>query len=193
MPSSEPASIDDTEEREWLLAAQKGDQEAFAHIVMKYHRLIVHVAYRLSGDLSLADDVAQDTFLKAWQKLPSFKPEGSTSLRAWLCRIAHNRTVDLMRRSRPDAELDPTLASAVDNPLQSVLRAELAAEVQAAIRRLPEVSRTALVLREYGGLSYAEIAAALDIPLGTVMSRLYNARKRLAQDLRHHLPEGTAP
>ncbi|MCP4166791.1 MAG: sigma-70 family RNA polymerase sigma factor [Chloroflexi bacterium] len=171
------------EEQHLLSEAQKGDKTAFGLIVETYHRLVVSVAFRICGDVQIAEDVAQDTFMKAWQQLPNFQPERSTSFRAWLCRIAHNRSIDLLRQNRPETELDPRLPAQITRPDRQVERDETATEVQAAILRLPETSRTALILREYEGLSYAEIADTLEIPIGTVMSRLYNARKRLTKEL----------
>ncbi len=171
-----------TEENRWLLAAQRGDKEAFGRIVAKYHRLVISVTYRLCNDAELADDVAQDTFLKAWQRLPDFHPKRDGSLRAWLCRIAHNRTIDLLRQAKPQSTLEAYDGVDEQGPLQQLVARETVTDVQTAIQRLPESSRTALVLREYEGLSYAEIATVLDIPTGTVMSRLYHAR-RLAKEL----------
>lgn len=166
-----------------LQAAQKGDMSAFGELVERYHRLVVHVAYRICSDADLADDVAQDTFLQAWQRLAEFQPQRNTSLQAWLCRIAHNRTVDILRQSRPQAELGSWLPARTPLPDTLAEQNETAIEIQAAIMLLPEKSRTALILREYEDLSYAEIAEVLEIPIGTVMSRLYNARKRLVEEL----------
>ncbi len=170
-------------EQHLLSAAQKGDKTAYGLIVETYHRLVISVAFRICGDTHLAEDIAQDTFMKAWQQLPNFQAERSTSFRAWLCRIAHNRSIDLLRQNRPETELDPHLPAQTTRPDRQVERDETATEVQAAILRLPETSRTALILREYEGLSYAEIADTLEIPIGTVMSRLYHARKRLTKEL----------
>ncbi len=172
-----------TEENRWLLAAQRGDKEAFGKIVARYHRLVISVTYRLCNDAELADDVAQDTFLRAWQRLPDFRPERDTSLRAWICRIAHNRTIDLLRQMKPQSPLEDYDEVDEQDPLQQIIVDETVSDVQTAIHQLPESSRTALVLREFEGLSYAEIATVLDIPTGTVMSRLYYARRRLAQEL----------
>lgn len=173
----------------WLAAAQRGDKRAFGRIVEHYYRLVATVAYRLSGDAQLADDVAQDTFLRAWRSLPRFEPERQSSLRAWLCRIAHNRTVDAMRQRNP-AGLNGRHHDPGCGPQELARRAEVADAVQEAILRLPEHCRTALVLREYEGLSYSEIAAALDIPIGTVMSRLHSARRRLAVELQSLVEAG---
>ena len=176
-------SDNQTEENRWLQAAQRGDKEAFGRIVTKYHRLVISVTYRLCDDADLADDVAQDTFLRAWQRLPDFHPERDSSLRAWLCRIARNRTIDLLRQMKPQSTLEEYDEVDEQGPLQQLVARETVSDVQVAIQRLPETTRSALVLREYEGLSYAEIATVLNIPTGTVMSRLYHARRRLAQEL----------
>jgi RNA polymerase sigma-70 factor (ECF subfamily) len=164
-------------------AAQRGDKAAFGRLVRKYHRLVVGVAYHLTGDAATAEDVAQETFLRAWQHLPRFEPRRAVSFRAWLCRIARNRALDVIRRRREVEPLDPRRADPGPTPAAQASRAEVAAAVRAAIGRLPEASRETVVLRELEGLSYAEIAAALDVPIGTVMSRLHAARKRLALEL----------
>ena len=180
-----------------LLAAQRGDKQAFGEIVSRYHRLVISVTYRLCNDAELADDVAQDTFFKAWQHLPDFHPQRDGSLRAWLCRIAYNRTIDLLRQAKPQSALENYDEVDEQEPLQQLVAqetaAEVAAAVQAAIQQLPEASRAALVLREYEELSYAEIATVLDIPIGTVMSRLYHARRRLAKELAPTLSAGLEP
>lgn len=178
-----PDSDNLIEENRWIQAAQRGDKEAFGRIVSKYHRLVFSVTYRLCNDAELADDVAQDTFLRAWQRLPDFHPERDSSLRAWLCRIARNRTIDLLRQTKPQSTLEAYDEVDEQGPLQQLVAKETVSDVRAAIQRLPESSRTALILREYEGLSYAEIASVLDIPTGTVMSRLYYARRRLAKEL----------
>ena len=159
-----------------------GDTGAFGALVLRYHKVVIAVAYRICGDGALAEDVAQDTFIRVWDRLSSFRPEGN--FRGWICRIAANLTVDVLRRRKPTAELsEGALEADTEGPEATALRNERAAAVQAALMRLPLHSRTALVLREYEGLSYREIADTLDIPLGTVKSRLNDARRRLQAEL----------
>jgi RNA polymerase sigma-70 factor (ECF subfamily) len=161
--------------------ARQGDREAFAGLVRSHYPGLVQVIYRLCGDASLAEDAAQETFLKAWQHLTSFKP--GTSLRSWLYRIGINTALDALRRGRR-APLDLEAVRAADDaagPEEALLQKERNQTVQAAILSLSEANRAILVLREYGGLSYAEIAETLDIPAGTVMSRLNYARNRLRE------------
>ncbi len=178
-----------TTETELIRRSQQGDEQAFGDLVRSYYRLVVSVAYRLCNDPDLAQDVAQETFVKAWRALPRFRPknEKSTGLRAWLCRIAVNTTVDEMRRQRPVTEVEKIPLAGGVRPADVLDRAEEIAAVRRAVARLPEHSRAALILREYEGLSYQEIAEALNIPIGTVMSRLNYARQRLREELEHYL------
>jgi RNA polymerase sigma-70 factor, ECF subfamily len=140
------------------------------------------VVYRMCGDTQLAEDAAQDAFIQAWLHLPSFHP--GTSLRNWLYRIAVNAALDVLRREpkTPFAEFESlAMPDPLAGPETALLQKERAIAVQQAILSLTEASRAVLVLREYGDLSYQEIATALDIPLGTVMSRLNYARDRLKE------------
>ncbi len=174
-----PPDGQDSEE-EWIVCAQAGDQTAYGQLVQKYQRLIVSVAYRQGLDLEAAEDVAQEAFVKAWLALPKYRPSAG-SWRAWLCRIALNLAIDVQRRERPRYALDDSLPDCGSGPAEQAEADLQARAVRRALAQLPPASRAALVLCEYEGLSYAEIAAALDIPLGTVMSRLHYARRRLRE------------
>lgn len=173
-------------EQKWLAAARKGDQQAYGYLVQHYQALVVHVAYRVCQDMDTAYDVAQETFIKAWKVLPRFQPQKQGSFRAWLCRIARNQAIDVMRKEHPTEELAPGLPYRQSDPDPEawLLRQESIHSIEQAIQQLPEAMRLVLILREIEGLSYREIAVALDIPPGTVMSRLHHARKRLAAHLR---------
>jgi RNA polymerase sigma-70 factor, ECF subfamily len=164
----------------WIIRAQAGDQAAYGQLVQQYQRLIVSVAYRQGLAVAEAEDVAQETFVKAWLALPQYRPAAG-SWRAWLCRIAINRAIDFQRRDRPRLSLDEWLPDQGRGPAEQAEAHLQAQTVRRALAQLPPASRAALVLSEYEGLSYAEIAAALDIPLGTVMSRLHYARRRLRE------------
>lgn len=136
----------------------------------------------MCGDAGAADDAAQETFIRAWTNLSAFRP--GTSLRNWLYRIAVNAALDSLRREPQVAfaGLDTlAIAEPLAGPEELYLQKERALMVQHAILSLAETSRAILVLREYGGLSYQEISTTLDIPLGTVMSRLNYARDRLKE------------
>jgi RNA polymerase sigma-70 factor (ECF subfamily) len=169
-------------DRELIAASKDGDRGAFGTLVLRYRRLVLSVAYRVCGDEGLADDIAQETFVRAWEKLGSFRAEGNW--RGWICRIASNLTIDALRRQHPQVELAAlSLVAPGQGPESQVLSDERAVAVRSAILCLPMRARMALVLREYEGMSYAEIAEALDIPLGTVKSRLNDARRRLGEAL----------
>ncbi len=167
-------------EPDWIARAQAGDKAAYGQLVQHYQRLVVSVAYHNGLDMAQAEDAAQETFIKAWLALPRYR-ESAGSLRAWLCRIAINTARDAYRRARPAEELGEQIIDGENDPAeQAEVNAEAAA-VRRALDQLPAASRAALVLREYEGLAYAEIAAALGIPIGTVMSRLSFARSRLRE------------
>ncbi|MDX9990951.1 MAG: sigma-70 family RNA polymerase sigma factor [Anaerolineales bacterium] len=164
--------------------ARNGDRSAYGELVRQQHSGVINVVYRMCGDTQLAEDAAQEAFIQAWLNLPSFRP--GSSLRNWLYRIAVNAALDSLRRAPKTPFVAFETLSAPDGqagPEAALLQKERSRSVQKAISTLPEASRAVLVLREYGGLSYQEISTALDIPLGTVMSRLNYARERLKQIL----------
>jgi RNA polymerase sigma-70 factor (ECF subfamily) len=164
--------------------AQRGDRGAYGELVRLYHAGVINVVYRLCGDARLAEDAAQEAFIRGWLHLPSYNPR--SSLRNWLYQIAVNAALDTLRKETkvsPNALEDLPLAASDPGPEAAVIQAEQRTQVQRAILALPPSSRVVLVLREYEGLSYQEIASALEIPIGTVMSRLNFARSRLKETL----------
>ena len=168
--------------------AQRGDRNAFGELVRCHYSGVVRVVYRLCGDTGLAEDMAQEAFLRAWINLPSFHPQ--SPLRNWLYRIAVNAALDVLRR-RPEETLEDEEVQMVTDqalcPETALIEKERVALLQQAMQSLPETARSVLVLREYGGLSYQEIASVLDVPIGTVMSRLNSARNRLRELLKAQL------
>jgi RNA polymerase sigma-70 factor (ECF subfamily) len=174
----------ETVERELVLRAQGGDRSAFNDLVTLHARGVMNVIYRMCGDTQVAEDAAQETFLRAWSHLGSFDME--LSLRNWLYRIGLNVATDMLRKEKHIASADLEDFHLPDpqlGPEGAYLQDERIALVQAAIASLPEASRVVLVLKEYGELSYREIAESLYIPLGTVMSRLNYARRALKEIL----------
>ena len=140
------------------------------------------MVYRMCGDAALAEEAAQEAFLRAWQNLRRYNPR--FAFRSWVYRIALNVAVDALRRERPTTDLDAEpLASGAESPEAWLERKQQAEQVRQAVLDLPPASRAVLVLREYEALSYHEIAEALDIPVGTVMSRLNYARSQLRRAL----------
>lgn len=165
------------------IAAKNGDRDAFCELVRRYRPLAVNVVYRMCGDAMLAEDAAQIAFLRAWEHLGSYQPRGS--FRPWILRIAVHAAIDALRSQKPEAGLqDAVEQPAPDRVEESVERRERARRVRKAVLDLPEASRAVLVLKEYQDCSYREISDVLDIPIGTVMSRLHYARSVLLQTLR---------
>lgn len=171
-------------ETELILKARDGDRNAFNELVRVHAQGVMNVIYRMCGNAQIAEDAAQETFIRAWAHLGSFRVD--SSLRNWLYRIALNAATDMLRREKhilPNDMDDFSFADPQPGPEGVYLQEERTALVQAAIQSLPDASRAVLVLKEYEGLSYREIADALDIPIGTVMSRLNYARKTLKEKL----------
>jgi RNA polymerase sigma-70 factor, ECF subfamily len=174
------ATLSTETETRLVSQAQQGDRSAFGELIHRHYSGVVNVVYRLCGDVHLAEDAAQDAFIQAWLHLPTYHPQ--TPLRNWLYRIAVNAALDALRRGSKTVTQDVDdlgLVSANPGPEAVLIREERAVSVQRALLSLPPASRVVVVLREYEGLSYQEIATALDIPIGTVMSRLNYARSRL--------------
>jgi RNA polymerase sigma-70 factor (ECF subfamily) len=182
------ATISASNETELVTRAQHGDRNAFSELVGIHARGVLNVIYRMCGDEQIAEDAAQEAFIQAWLHLPSYRPQ--TPLRNWLYRIAVNAATDKFRKERrilPHDIEDLHLTDERPGPESLVSQRERTMLVQNAVLSLPEASRAVLVLREYEGMSYHEIADALDIPVGTVMSRLSYARKLLKDKLEKEL------
>lgn len=181
-----PMQVQETLEADWIRLAQQGDRRAYAELVKVHQQGVINMVYRMCSDTQMAEDVAQDTFIRAWQHLPAYQPR--SSFRNWLYRIASNRALDIFRRERETADIDDLpIPSGNPGPESEAIRSERGQAVQRAVLALPAASRSVLVLREYEGLSYKEISQMLDIPLGTVMSRLNYARSKLAEMLQEYL------
>ncbi len=173
-------------DQELVAACLKGERRAFSELVCRYRDGVVNVVYRMCGDGEISEEAAQEAFIRAWQKLGSY--QSRYPFRPWLYRIALNVALDVLRREPQttpiDApEMENRLRAESEEPEAAVIRRERAARVRKSVLRLPEASRAVLVLREYEGLSYQEIADVLNIPLGTVMSRLNYARTQLRKEL----------
>ncbi len=183
--------------------ARAGEADAFRALVVRYQRKVYAVALGIVKDPDTAWDVAQEAFVRVHGHLREF--EGKSAFSTWLFRIATHLSIDAVRRERTSRkdELDEVnearvaegadgiLATALGNdPRENVLRRELADRIQAALASLPEKHRTILVLREVEGLSYEELAERLGIHKGTVMSRLFHARKKMQAALRAYVEEG---
>jgi len=183
--SSRPALSADAE-LELIAQAQQGDRRAFGELVRLNREGVINVVYRMCGDVNLAEDAAQEAFVRAWQHLPNYRPR--SPFRNWVYRIATNVALDVLRREKETIDVDALpLAASDGGPEATVERKERGERVRQAVLALPPASRVVLVLREYEGLSYQEIADTVGIPIGTVMSRLNYARTRLRQTLAPYL------
>lgn len=162
-----------------------GDEEALGTLMDRYGGALLHFAHRLVGDLHLAEEIYQDTMLKAWQQAGTFRMEGH--LKAWLFRVARNNAIDHMRRKRVSTEeYSPSLETADEEsePEHLLEQAWVSAEMMRALDDLPDVYREVITLRFFHQLCYQEIAEIMNIPLGTVKSRLSYALGRLTKILR---------
>lgn len=181
-------TVQTVDETGLIRSAQNGDRNAFSELVRLHAQGVLNVIQRMCGDAQLAEDAAQEAFIRAWQNLPSYRPQ--TSLRNWLYRIALNAGTDMLRKEKrilPDDIEDLHLTDGGAGLETLVSQNERTNLVQKAILSLPEASRAVLVLREYEELSYQEISSTLDIPVGTVMSRLNYARNLLKAKLEPQL------
>ena len=174
-----------TADPEFVRRAVAGDREAFATLVERHHARILALLERLCGCRELAHDLAQETFLSAYRNLPSFAHKSAFS--TWLHSIACNHAAAVARRKKPALVLDaPTAGGPGLEPVAAtppawarLERQELAQRVAAALACLDDRYRQVVVLSDMQGASYEEIAATLDIPLGTVRSRLHRGRLEL--------------
>jgi RNA polymerase sigma-70 factor (ECF subfamily) len=170
-----------------LVRLAAGDREALEDLFQRYRVAAYRVAYRLLGHEADALDAVQEGFVKALTHLPSF--EGRSSFKTWLLRVVSNAALDLGRqRGRREAlslngfsgqEQDKVQPLAEDDPTRGLERADLRRLLAEALAALPEAQRQTFILHADGGLSYREVAEALQISIGTVMSRLYYARQKL--------------
>jgi len=182
-PNSEPT------DHQLVLRVQKGDKRAFDLLVLKYQYKLQAIVGRFIRDVDEVSDVTQEAFIKAYKALPKFR--GDSQFYTWLYRIAINTAKNhLVSRSRRPVNTDIDVEDAehfanneklIDDatPENSMMTDELAAIIKKALSALPEDLRTALTLREFDGMSYEDIAAVMNCPVGTVRSRIFRAREFL--------------
>ncbi len=188
---------------ELVEAAQGGDQNAFGQLVDAYQDKIYGYLSRMLSDPHEAEDVAQETFVRAYKSLGRFR--GASSFHTWLYRIASNLAIDVARRRKRqdngvysldapvdvgDDEYERDLPDESQAPEQLTEQREVQQTVRAAVMELPEKLRDVMVLYELQGESYEDISEILNVPLGTVKSRLFNARGQLKKRLQSMVDTG---
>jgi RNA polymerase sigma-70 factor, ECF subfamily len=176
--------LQQSEDLELIHRSQAGDTEAFGELVTKYRTKIFSMIYGIVGNECDAWDLAQEGFLKAWRSIHRF--QGRSSFYTWLYRITINVTNDSLRRRcrHSEVEFDDTIPSFLPDPGDNYERAEIREQVYAALAQLTSEHRAVIVLKEIEDLQYREIAEILNVSIGTVMSRLFYARKKLQSILR---------
>lgn len=183
-PSREPVEV-----QHWLDLARRGDHAAFGRLVDAHQRVVFRTALAALGRPEDAEDVAQEAFLIAWQKLGGFR--GDSTFRTWLLTIAWRRAIDRRRSrllwwkraaaSREDGEIFEDIAGPAPSPEQTALARDTARRVRREIRRLSPTLRDTLLLAASGEHTYEEIGALLGAPIGTIKWRVAEARRLVAQ------------
>jgi RNA polymerase sigma-70 factor (ECF subfamily) len=182
-------------DRELVARVQRGDKQAFNLLVEKYQRKLARLLSRFIRDPAEVEDVTQEAFIKAYRALPAFR--GDSAFYTWLYRIgintAKNYLMAMGRRAPTSTEVEAEEAEGfeegeqlrdINTPESLLLSNEIAQTVNATIEGLPEELRTAIQMREIEGMSYEDIAKAMDCPIGTVRSRIFRAREAIAEQLR---------
>jgi RNA polymerase sigma-70 factor (ECF subfamily) len=182
------------EERELVQRIQTGDRQAFEALLDAYETRVYRLALRFTDNVPDAEDVTQEIFLAIYRGLGRFR--GNSALGTWIYRIAMNHCLEYRRKRRLESipyDEELTLASSDwrEDPVQAADRQELSAKVEAAINCLSPQHRDVIVLHELQGLTYQEVATMLNVPVGTVKSRLSNAFRRLRDLLGGYVYEGT--
>jgi RNA polymerase sigma-70 factor (ECF subfamily) len=173
------------QEQAWALAAQKGDQAAFMHIVEAYQRPVYNLCYRMLDDATEAEDAAQETFLRAYTKIKTYNP--SRKFSSWILSIASHYCIDKLRQRRQQTvswdELPPWRMVPATNPQpeEVALTAETNQTLHVLLNELPADYRAATILRYWYEMPYNEIADTLDTTVSAIKSRLFRARQMLAQ------------
>jgi RNA polymerase sigma-70 factor (ECF subfamily) len=182
-------------DRQLVVRAQQGDKQAFNLLVEKYQRKLSRLLSRFIRDQAEVEDVTQEAFIKAYRALPAFR--GDSAFYTWLYRIgintAKNYLMAMGRRAPTSTEVEAEDAEGfeegeqlrdINTPESVLLTNEIAETVNSTIEQLPEELRKAIQMRELEGMSYEDIAQAMDCPIGTVRSRIFRAREAIAERLR---------
>jgi RNA polymerase sigma-70 factor (ECF subfamily) len=184
------AKTRDASDADLVARSKQGDSVAFGELVNRYQKTVFRIVLRMVKSQDDADDLTQDTFVRANRGLKTFKEE--YDFHPWLYRIAVNQAINFINKRKRQAAVDLDVVPegdlkqgpAPESPLQAASREELMEHLEAALAKLPEEQRTVFILRVQEGLSYEEIADVMDTPKGTVMSRLARARMTLRKFLK---------
>ena len=197
------ATLSQAEIEGFVERAKRGDRQAFGRLVDEYKDKIYSYVSRMLGDPYEAEDVTQEAFVRAYRSLPRFR--GASSFHTWLYRIASNLAIDVVRRRKrndvsafsldeplesDDGEYEREIADDTGGPAYATGTRETQVAVRRAIMYLPEKLRDVMILYELQGETYEDIAEILDVPLGTVKSRLFNARNQLKDRLQSLVEAG---
>jgi len=193
------ASLDD---RELAALAARGREPAFRELLGRYERPVFSLIYRMVRDRTLAEDLSQEAFVRAFNAIGTYKP--SYKFSNWILKIANNHTIDHLRKRQLDtvsihgsphattadevSQTQVVVASDDESPAAYVEHKELGSQIELAIGELREEYRTVIVLRHVEGYAYDEIAEIMDVPLGTVKTYLHRARAELRKTLAHVAP-----
>ena len=186
MNSQENQNVND-EEQVWLEQARRGDKSAFGRLIEAYQGPVYNLAYRMLGNRGEAEEAAQEAFIRAYTRLDTYDP--SRKFSTWMLSITSNYCVDLLRKRRAlllslDQPLPPhpaLMSDRADNPEVQAADSEREQMVQALLEHLPEDYRQAVVLRYWYDLSYEEIAEVMETSVSAIKSRLFRARRQLAE------------
>jgi RNA polymerase sigma-70 factor (ECF subfamily) len=186
-------------DQEIVALARSGEEAAYRELVRRYERPLFSLLYRMVRDRELAEDLAQETFVKALNAIDSYRPEFKFS--SWIFKIANNAAIDHLRRREldtlslegsPHAETPEAVEATAlqigdrqESPLDEVEARELGGEIEAAIAKLRPEYRSCILLRHVEGRAYEEIAEILGLPLGTVKTYIHRARNELRRELAH--------
>lgn len=168
-------------ERELILKAKAGDGLAWNHLLQGYVHRVYRAAYCMIKNVDDAADLSQEAFIRAFKNIQTF--DENRSFYPWIYKIVHNLCLNHLKQHTHREQELPEIAGSMPDPQSALLKKEQALNLKKAMNQLPERFRNILVLKTFDGCSYAEIADILSIPIGTVMSRLYNARKLLRERL----------
>lgn len=191
-----PVNTSEYQEELLVAAAQRGDRAAFGRLVEAHARQVFRVCYRVTGSEAMADDAVQETFVKAWRKIPVF--DGRSALGTWLHRIAVNAALEQMRRERrhaadPEPEHDaiagPAWTDAAPSPERTTESAQVSVRISAALAELSSLERAAFVLRHYQELPIIEICEALGLKQSAAKQAIFRAVKKMRAAL-HDYDDG---